>query len=208
MRAARSLAPHDFAITPSWYVFAHNDMELDILPFAAGLKGPVECLRTTGGGVTLQLVPRPGAAHADAADAATGGHGSDGVVVPTDDPYFNIHHATAFEEDVRRFARPPIPAAWAHLPTRPRLRPHPRSHRGQDGATVTLFTAGWPSVEPGPFLGDWGGAVPVYDDGKIAPTQLFETTIEVGAGADGAARATRRVAVQACIDHPHVGPLG
>merc|ERR1719424_2797070 len=56
---AGSLAPHDFAITPSWYVFAHNAMALEVLPFVAGLKGPVECLKTTGGGVTLQLVPRP-----------------------------------------------------------------------------------------------------------------------------------------------------
>ena len=38
---AGSLAPHDFAITPSWYVFAHNAMALEVLPFVAGLKGPV-----------------------------------------------------------------------------------------------------------------------------------------------------------------------
>ena len=38
---AGSLAPHDFAITHSWYVFAHNAMALEVAPFVAGLKGPV-----------------------------------------------------------------------------------------------------------------------------------------------------------------------
>jgi len=26
---------------------------------------------------------------------------------------------------------------------------------------VRLYTAGWPRVVPGPFLGDWGGDVPL-----------------------------------------------
>jgi len=42
------LAPHDFVITDSWYVFMLNAMALDPLPFVAGLCGPVEALRTTG----------------------------------------------------------------------------------------------------------------------------------------------------------------
>ena len=109
---AGSLAPHDFAITPSWYVFAHNAMALEVLPFVAGLKGPVrtavhaptptptptpkprpgpwprpqpkprpkpkrgpaptqvECLKTTGGGVKLQLVPRPGAHFSQSEEAS------------------------------------------------------------------------------------------------------------------------------------------
>ena len=32
-------------------------------------------------------------------------------------------------------------------------------------------------VGKGLFLGDWGGDVPSYDDGKIAATRLFESTI-------------------------------
>ena len=55
-----AVAPHDFGVTASYYVFQLNAMSLDVLPFALGLKGPVDCLRTTGGGVTLLLVPRPG----------------------------------------------------------------------------------------------------------------------------------------------------
>ena len=108
----------------------------------------VECLKTTGGGVKLQLVPRPGP-HAEGAAAlvaaalaaapaaayqespagapaapaapATGAtapeagaapeadaaffQGVDTVVVETEDPYFGIHHATAFEEDGGRTVR-------------------------------------------------------------------------------------------------------
>ena len=97
----------------------------------------VECLKTTGGGVKLQLVPRPGP-HAEGAAAlvaaalaaapaapyqessaapaapAAGAapeadaaffQGVDTVVVETEDPYFNIHHATAFEEDGGRTVR-------------------------------------------------------------------------------------------------------
>ena len=54
--------------------------------------------------------------------------GVDTLVVETEDPYFNIHHATAFEEE--------------------------------GGRVVRLYTAGWPRVVPGPFLGDWGGDIP------------------------------------------------
>jgi len=48
-----------------------------------------------------------------------------------------------------------------------------------------------------------------YDEGKISPTQLFETVIEMAGdemGGNGAPRATKRVAVQARSDppHPHV----
>ena len=50
-----------------------------------------------------------------------------------------------------------------------------------------------------------------YDEGKISPTQLFETVIEMAGdemGGTGAPRVTKRVAVQARSDpplpHPHV----
>ena len=54
-----------------------------------------------------------------------------------------------------------------------------------------------------------------YDEGKISPTQLFETVIEMAGdemGGTGAPRATKRVAVQARSDpplphaHVHVDP--
>ncbi len=170
------VAPHDFAITDSWYVFVLNAMELKLVPYVLGLSGPVGALRTTGEGVKLQLVARAGGPMA----------GREPIIIETDDPYFAIHHASALEESPYR---------------------------------LRLFTAAWPRVGQGPFLGDWGGAVPVYDDGKINPTLLLETVITVdddereddereeeAPGATMGARAERTVAVGACIDHPHVDP--
>ena len=141
------IAPHDFALTDNWYVFVLNAMELRLAPFILGLTGPVGALRTTGEGVTLQLVPRPGgnAAHRSP------------ITVTTDDPYFAIHHATAFEEAA------PAEAGSAAVPSAPPV--------------LRVLTAAWPRVGAGPFLGDWGGDVPVYDDGKINPTQLLLSTI-------------------------------
>jgi len=70
---------------------------------------------------------------------------------------------------------------------------------------VRLFTAAWPAVGKGPFLGDWGGDVPLYDDGKINPTLLLE--IAISTEAEGARVVSQRPVVDgACIDHPHVDP--
>ena len=159
------VAPHDFAITDSWYVFVLNAMELKLAPYVLGLTGPVGALCTSGKGVKLQLVPRPDGPMA----------GREPVMIETDDPYFAIHHATALEE----------------TPTK-----------------LTLYTAAWPVVGQGPFLGDWGGDVPLYDDGKINPTLLLQTSITLDEVAEGAlaGRVDRTTAVGACIDHPHVDP--
>ena len=85
------------------------------------------------GAAALAAAPTAASIAAPAGGAAAEAEGPyfkgvDSVVLQTDDPYFGIHHATAFEED--------------------------------GGRTGRLYTAGWPSVVPGPFLGDWGGAIP------------------------------------------------
>ena len=119
-----AIAPHDFALTDDWYIFAHNAMELELAGFVSGRKGPVDCLVTTGGEVLLQLVGRP--------DGAAAGEQH---LVHTGDPYFNIHHATAFDDSA--------------------------AADGDGARALRLFTAGWPRVGEGPFLGDWGGDVPL-----------------------------------------------
>lgn len=160
------LAPHDFALTDNWYIFVLNAMELKLAPFVLGLTGPVGALLTTGEGVKLRLVPRPDG------NAA----GRKPLTVTTQDPYFAIHHATAFEE-------PQVAPGVAPM--------------------IRLVTAAWPRVGAGPFLGDWGGDVPLYDDGKINPTKLLQTTIRLF---DDGASVERSTPVGACIDHPHVDP--
>jgi all-trans-8'-apo-beta-carotenal 15,15'-oxygenase len=168
------VAPHDFAITESWYVYVLNAMELQLAPYVLGLTGPVGALSTSGEGVTLKLIPRPDGRHA----------GREPLTIATEDPYFAIHHACAFEEVVE----------------------------GTEGATpdggvetLRLLTAAWPVVGQGPFLGDWGGAVPYYDDGKINPTLLLQSEIHIAANGMRA-EVERTVAVPNCIDHPHVDP--
>lgn len=160
------VAPHDFALTDNWYIYVLNAMELKLAPFILGLTGPVGALCTTGQGVKLRLVPRP--------DGNAAGRRP--LTVTTNDPYFAIHHATAFEE------------AAVSPNAAPMLR---------------LITAAWPRVGEGPFLGDWGGDVPMYDDGKINPTKLLQTTIRLFE--DGAS-VERSTPMGACIDHPHVDP--
>ena len=110
--------------------------------FILGLTGPVGALSTTGEGVKLRLIPRPGWTRA----------GLRPLTVTTADPYFAIHHATALEE--------------------PEVSPNA-------APLLRLYTAAWPRVEQGPFLGDWGGDVPVYDEGKIKPTKLLQTTLRL-----------------------------
>ena len=54
--------------------------------------------------------------------------------------------------------------------------------------------------------------MPLYDDGKINPTQLFESTIQVYPQASCLPKALATVVERpavvggACIDHPHVDP--
>lgn len=36
--------PHDFVLTPDYYIFFHHQFSLDLVPFLLGLKGPAECM--------------------------------------------------------------------------------------------------------------------------------------------------------------------
>lgn len=83
-----SMAPHDFAVTESYYIFVVNQLEIDLLPYVTGLKGPAQCLSCTGQGNVLHLIPRPGGKAA----------GTKPLVVQTDDPWFAIHLSNAYEE--------------------------------------------------------------------------------------------------------------
>jgi all-trans-8'-apo-beta-carotenal 15,15'-oxygenase len=127
----------------------------------------VQALTTTGEGVILHLVPRPGGA----------AEGREPITLRTPHPIFVIHHANGFEDPVQA-----------------------------DGSQrLTLYSAAWPDVRPGPFLGDWGGAVPLFEQGRIKPTQLMRTVISLGPRGE-AETSCEIVMGGACIDHPHVDP--
>ena len=54
-------APHDFAVTESWYVMIQNCLRVDPLLYLAGVKGAGECLVSQPEDpVTVHLIPRRG----------------------------------------------------------------------------------------------------------------------------------------------------
>ena len=79
---------HDFAITPDWAIFLQNAIAFNPLPFALGLKGAAQCLRSKPGGqARFWLLPRDSGVHAGEAprvlDAPEG---------------FVFHHLNAYQE--------------------------------------------------------------------------------------------------------------
>jgi len=55
------LAPHDFAVTPDYYLFMENRMSMAMAPYILGQKGPAEVLTMMPEDpVRLHVVPRPG----------------------------------------------------------------------------------------------------------------------------------------------------
>jgi len=137
-----TIAPHDFAVTSSYYVFVLNQFGLTLAPYLMGLKGPAECLLATGKGTTVCLIPRPGSKAA----------GTEPVLIQTDDPWFVIHHANAYEE------------LLAEVP-------------GGVPDKVVAYSTGWDKMTEGPFLSDWGGSVPDFD--VVPPSFLFKLDIDL-----------------------------
>jgi carotenoid cleavage dioxygenase-like enzyme len=45
---------------------------------------------------------------------------------------------------------------------------------------IVAFCTGWDKVTQGPFLSDWGGDVPLYED--VPTTFLFRLEVDVAAG--------------------------
>ena len=75
---------HDFAITPTYYVFVQNPVSFNPLPFVVGLKGAAECIQFNPKQPTkIVLIPRDGQGEARFFDT---------------DPCFVFHHANAFEQ--------------------------------------------------------------------------------------------------------------
>ena len=45
--AHTAMAPHDFAVTESYYIFLMNQLTLDLVPYVPGVKGPAHILKST-----------------------------------------------------------------------------------------------------------------------------------------------------------------
>ncbi|KAJ1458502.1 carotenoid oxygenase [Pelagophyceae sp. CCMP2097] len=79
-----TMAPHDFAITPSWHVFFENRMTMDLAQFIVGNKGPAQVL--------MMEPAKPCRLHLVRRD------GSRAAVVVDVGPFFCIHTGVAYED--------------------------------------------------------------------------------------------------------------
>jgi all-trans-8'-apo-beta-carotenal 15,15'-oxygenase len=83
-----SVNPHDFALTPNYYVFFENALSLDILPYLFGQKSPADCLTLSERATKMHLIPRPLGQKSAAAP----------LVLETEQ-WFSIHQACAWEDE-------------------------------------------------------------------------------------------------------------
>ncbi|EKU98856.1 lignostilbene-alpha,beta-dioxygenase-like enzyme [Leptolyngbya sp. PCC 7375] len=80
--------PHDFALTPTYYVFVENRLTFNPLPFILGRQSPADCLRLqTNQPTRIHLVPRP--------DGPMAGQP---VQIVETSPWFSIHQACAYDQ--------------------------------------------------------------------------------------------------------------
>ena len=186
-------APHDFAVTDSWYVMIQNCLKVDPLPYLAGIRGAGECLVSQPQDpVTVHLIPRPGRNKAGAAANDAGDNtGAVSAAGPTES--FEIHVALAHDG-------PPL-------------------SEGPDadvsaGDWVTVYTAGWDELAPGSFLGEWSAsagwdfdvATALSPDFNVIPRTLL-WRYRVNAATGEVIRDVTPGCEDLCIDHPHVNPL-
>jgi len=182
-------APHDFAVTRSWYVLIQNQLRVRPGPYLAGLKGAGECLVSQPEDpIAIHLVPRPDSGFDGGALAS----GRAAVTAAGPDASFEIHVAFAHDG-------PPIDRG--------------ETSDEEREAWVTAYTAGWDELAPGSFLGEWrasGGwdfpiATPLSPDFNAIPRTLL-WRYEINAKTREVRRAPAPGCEDLCIDHPHVNP--
>ncbi len=78
--------PHDFALTPNYYIFFENAFSLDILPYLLGQKAPAHCLTLEPRPTKVHLIPRPDGEKAHTAP-----------LILSTAQWFSIHQACAWE---------------------------------------------------------------------------------------------------------------
>lgn len=81
-----TINPHDFALTPNYYVFFQNAFSVSILAYLLGHKSPAECLTLEPLPTQVHLIPRPDGSKA----------GTQPLILDTEQ-WFSIHQACAWE---------------------------------------------------------------------------------------------------------------
>ena len=184
-------APHDFAVTQSWYVMIQNCLQVDPLPYLLGVRGAGESLISRPEEpVTVHLVARPGN------DRHYDGRRQKRLSVTAKGPResFEIHVALAHDG-------PPL-AEGADV-----------SPDAMDDF-VTVYTAGWEKLAPGSFLGEWSAsagwdfdiATTLSPDFNAIPRTLL-WRYRINAKTGEVVRDVTPGCDDLCIDHPHVNPL-
>lgn len=146
--SVKSLPPHDFSVSDSFYSFFDNPYaEMDNMKYLLGLKAPTQIMQLALRQKTkVHLVPRK-----------EGGQQKP-LTVELSDSYFCIHLNGLSEE--------------------------------KDGK-LHLYSTGWnltderffpQSQSTAPFLGAWGGPYPDFTRGKVPPSLLYETVIDIEKG--------------------------
>jgi len=193
-------APHDFAVTKSWYVMIQNCLKVDPLPYLVGMRGAGECLVSQPEDpVTVHLVPRPGNTRRGGGGGAINTAGSIG------DPSSSVSAAGPKESFE-------IHVALAH--DGPPLAEGPDVSPQGARDWVTLYTAGWEKLTPGSFLGEWSAsagwdfdvATALTPDFNVIPRTLL-WRYRVNAATGEVIRDVTPGCEDLCIDHPHVNPL-
>ncbi|MEL7330864.1 MAG: carotenoid oxygenase family protein [Cyanobacteria bacterium J06560_2] len=83
-----AINPHDFALTPNYYIFFENAFSLKILPYLLGQKAPADCLTLNTCPTKVHLIPRPDGDKANA----------EPLILNTEQ-WFSIHQACAWENN-------------------------------------------------------------------------------------------------------------
>jgi all-trans-8'-apo-beta-carotenal 15,15'-oxygenase len=83
-----AINPHDFALTPNYYVFFENAFSLKVLPYLLGQKAPADCLTLEPRPTKVHLIPRPDGNYA----------GTKPLILETEQ-WFSIHQTCAWEND-------------------------------------------------------------------------------------------------------------
>jgi all-trans-8'-apo-beta-carotenal 15,15'-oxygenase len=176
-------APHDFSITPNFYVFVENRLYGNTLPYILGTKTPSQCLDIDPKKkMVLTLVTRPTTSMGERQNGAQFGDSrQEGEKKSFElSPGFTIHSVCAFENE----------------------------NEGSSN-TLELYTTGWETkhVESGNLtgglLGPWKGKVPVFD--HIPITLLYRTVVSTQTGTL-ISHAPIKGLEKTIVEHPHINP--
>jgi all-trans-8'-apo-beta-carotenal 15,15'-oxygenase len=173
-------APHDFAISPEYYCFFQNQLELENLPYILGFKAPTQVMQLlVQQKAILHLAPRR-------QQRQNGGINS----IRNSDTTRNNKSKTSRPIDTLKFEVAP----YFCIHTIPNVKVQEVPGEGDnDGKTtkqnhrrkLVMYSNGWDltdekyfpqHIESLPFLGNWAGPYPDFEK-FVPPAHFYRTTV-------------------------------